>query len=139
MSVVPSWLHYSDEVGVRLDTWLDVSCLFKTRSEATKACRLNKVIVDGQGAKAHRIVKVGDELEIHRPLGRKQLVTVLAVTDTHLPKAEARLLYEDRTPSRPPKKSKSAGSSGSIGPPSTPVNRPDRDQRRALGRLKRGE
>ncbi|MEO7134899.1 MAG: S4 domain-containing protein, partial [Vicinamibacterales bacterium] len=55
-------------MSVRLDTWLDVSCLFKTRSEATKACRLSKVIVDGQSAKPHRVVKVGDELEIHRPL-----------------------------------------------------------------------
>ncbi len=68
--------------SVRLDTWLDVACLFKTRSEATKACRLNKVIVGGQAAKAHRIVKAGDELEIHRPMGRKQLVTVLSVADS---------------------------------------------------------
>ena len=63
--------------SVRLDQWLDVACLFKTRSEATKACRLNKVIVNGQAAKAHRDVRVGDEMEIHRPMGRKQLITVL--------------------------------------------------------------
>ena len=88
--------------SVRLDTWLDVACLFKTRSEATKACRLNKVIVNGTAAKAHRDVKVGDELEIHRPMGRKQLITVLGVAASHVPKAEARLLYEDRTPKPTP-------------------------------------
>jgi ribosome-associated heat shock protein Hsp15 len=126
-------------VGVRLDTWLDVSCLFKTRSEATKACRLNKVIVDGQSAKAHRIVKVGDELEIHRPLGRKQLVTVLAIADSHLPKAEARLLYEDRTPKPTAEEIEIRRLERIYRAAATPQHRPDRDQRRTLRRLKRGE
>src|SRR5688500_16516271 len=87
---------------VRLDQWLDVACLFKTRSEATKACRLNKVIVNGQAAKPHRDVRIGDAMEIHRPMGRKQLVTVLGIADSHISKAEARLLYEDRTPKPTP-------------------------------------
>ena len=126
-------------MSVRLDTWLDVACLFKTRSEATKACRLNKVIVDGQGAKAHRIVKVGDELEIHRPLGRKQLVTVLAIADGHLPKAEARLLYLDRTPKPSAEEIEIRRLERIYRAASAPANRPDRDQRRTLRRLKRGE
>ena len=83
---------------VRLDTWLDVACLFKTRSEAQKACKLGKVSVNGATAKPHRDLKVGDEIEINRPMGRKQLLTVLGIASTHIPKAEARLLYEDRTP-----------------------------------------
>src|SRR5688572_22590496 len=88
--------------AVRLDQWLDIACLFKTRSEATKACRLNKVSVNGQAAKPHREVRIGDELEINRPMGRKQLITVLGVADSHIPKADARLLYEDRTPKPTP-------------------------------------
>ena len=124
---------------VRLDTWLDVSCLFKTRSEATKACRLNKVIVNGQAAKPHRDVKLGDELEIHRPLGRKQLVTVLGVAESHLPKAEARLLYEDRTPKPTAEEVEMRRLERIYRAASTPVARPDRDMRRALRRLKRGE
>jgi ribosome-associated heat shock protein Hsp15 len=126
-------------VSVRLDTWLDVSCLFKTRSEATKACRLNKVIVDGQAAKPHRVVKVGDEIEIHRPMGRKQLITVLGVVDSHLPKAEARLLYEDRTPKPTPEEIELRRLERIYRAASTPANRPDRDMRRTLRRLKRGE
>ena len=43
--------------SARLDQWLDVACLFKTRSEAQKACKLGKVIVNGQTAKPHRPVK----------------------------------------------------------------------------------
>jgi ribosome-associated heat shock protein Hsp15 len=84
--------------SVRLDVWLDVACLFKTRSEAQRACKGGKVVLNGNPAKPHRDVKVGDELEITRPLGRKQLITVAGLTDKHLPKAEARALYEDRTP-----------------------------------------
>ena len=83
---------------MRLDVWLDVACLFKTRSEAQKACRLGKVSVNGAPAKAHRELKAGDELLIARPLSRRQIVTVLALAETHVPKAEARQLYEDRTP-----------------------------------------
>jgi ribosome-associated heat shock protein Hsp15 len=125
--------------SVRLDTWLDVACLFKTRSEATKACRLNKVIVNGQAAKPHRDVRVGDELEIHRPLGRKQLVTVLGIADSHIPKAEARLLYEDRTPKPTLQEIEVRRLERIYRAAATPPTRPDRDLRRTLRRLKRGE
>jgi len=116
-----------------------VSCLFKTRSEATKACRLNKVIVNGQAAQPHRDVRIGDEMEIHRPLGRKQLVTVLAVADSHLPKAEARGLYDDRTPKPTAQEIEIRRLERIYRAASTPPTRPDRDLRRTLRRFKRGE
>jgi len=83
---------------VRLDVWLDVACLFKTRSEAQKACRGGKVDLNGQSGKPHRAVHVGDQLRITRAAGRRQLILVKALAEQHLPKAEARLLYEDVTP-----------------------------------------
>ena len=128
-----------EPMTVRLDTWLDVACLYKTRSEATKACRLNKVIVNGQAAKAHRLVKEDDDIEIHRPLGRKQLITVLGVTDEHLPKAQARTLYEDRTPKPTPEEVAIRRMERIYRAAATPPARPDRDTRRTLRRLKRGE
>ena len=42
---------------MRLDLWLDITCLFKTRSEAQKACKNGKVDVNGQPAKPHRDLK----------------------------------------------------------------------------------
>src|SRR3982751_5038345 len=87
---------------MRLDLWLDVSCLFKTRSEAQKACRGGKVDVNGQAAKPHREIKPGDEIEITRAFGRRQKVVVKGITEQHIPKAEARLLYEDLTPQPTP-------------------------------------
>jgi ribosome-associated heat shock protein Hsp15 len=86
------------DTTVRLDIWLDVACLYKTRSEAQKACQGGKVEVNGQNAKPHRLVRIGDELRLSRPYGRKQTVTVTGLADRHLPKAEAKALYNDTTP-----------------------------------------
>jgi ribosome-associated heat shock protein Hsp15 len=86
------------DTTVRLDVWLDVACLYRTRSEAQRACQGGKVEVNGQNAKAHRLLRVGDELRLSRPFGRKQTVTVTGLADRHLPKAEAKALYHDTTP-----------------------------------------
>jgi ribosome-associated heat shock protein Hsp15 len=83
---------------IRLDVWLDVACLYRTRSEAQRACQGGKVEVNGQSGKPHRHVKVGDQLRLSRPYGRKQTLTVVGLADKHIPRAEARLLYEDTTP-----------------------------------------
>jgi ribosome-associated heat shock protein Hsp15 len=124
---------------VRLDTWLDVACLFKTRSEAQKACKLGKVSVNGVVAKTHRLVKIGDEIVVQRPMSRKQLITVLGLAETHIPKAEARLLYEDRTPKPTPEEMEVRRLERIYRAAATPPTRPDRDTRRTLRRLKRGE
>ena len=87
---------------VRLDVWLDIACLFKTRSEAQKACRGGKVDVNGQSGKPHRVLHAGDRLNITRSAGRRQQVVVKALAVQHLPKADARLLYEDVTPAPTP-------------------------------------
>lgn len=124
---------------VRLDVWLDVACVFKTRSEAQKACKLGKVSVGGQLAKAHREVRVGDQLIIQRPMGRKQLLTVLGVADRSISRAEARLLYEDTSPKPTPEEIELRKLERIYRAAATPPTRPDRDQRRTLRRLKRGE
>ena len=83
---------------VRLDIWLDIACLFRTRSEAQRECKVGRVTVNGVIAKAHRELRVGDELVISRPAGRKQMLIVRGLADQHIAKADARALYEDRTP-----------------------------------------
>ena len=84
--------------NVRLDVWLDVACLFKTRSEAKRACEGGKEEVNGDGAKPHRSVKEGDRIRIGRGFGRYQDVVVRIAIDQHVKKAEARVLYDDVTP-----------------------------------------
>ena len=124
--------------SMRLDVWLDVACLFKTRSEATRACRLGKVDVDGQTAKPHREIKPGDEIEIGRPFGRRQKVILVGVTDKHVSKAEARLLYEDVTPKPTPEEVELRRMGRLVAPFTRPrgAGAPDRRERKALNRLK---
>jgi ribosome-associated heat shock protein Hsp15 len=126
--------------SVRLDVWLDVACLFKTRSEAQKACKGGKVDVNGQAAKPHREVKPGDEIEISRPLGRRQRLRVRAVLDEHIPKAQARGMYEDLTP--PPTteeiEARRIAKLARAFTRSAPAGAPDKRQRRQLRRLKEG-
>jgi ribosome-associated heat shock protein Hsp15 len=124
---------------MRLDVWLDVACLFKTRSEAQKACKLGKVRVNGVEAKPHRDVKIGDELEIQRPLSRKQLITVLGLADKHIARAEARALYDDHSPKPSAEELEMRRIERMYRATLTPPKRPERDMRRTLRRLKRGE
>ena len=83
---------------VRLDVWLDVACVFRTRSEAQTACKAGKVNVNGQSAKPNRRMRAGDVIEISRPFGRKQRLRIVALAERHVARAEARKLYEDLTP-----------------------------------------
>jgi ribosome-associated heat shock protein Hsp15 len=125
----------------RLDVWLDISCLFKTRSEAQKACRGGKVDLNGQAAKPHREIKPGDIVEITRTLGRRQRVKVLGLADRHIPKAEARALYEDITPPPSPEEQALLDLMRLAGPrrPRWQSAAPTRDERRRLRRMKEGD
>src|SRR5919106_6874211 len=126
--------------SVRLDVWLAVACLFKTRSEAQKACRGGKIDVNGQAAKPHREVKPGDEIEISRPLGRRQRVRVRAVLDEHIPKAQARGMYEDLTPPATAEEIEARRIAKLARAFSRPAaaGAPDKRERRQLRRLKEG-
>jgi ribosome-associated heat shock protein Hsp15 len=124
--------------ALRLDVWLDIACLFRTRSEAQKACKIGRVDVNGQPAKPHREIRPGDEIVISRPMGRKQTVVVRGLADRHIPRAEARELYDDRTP-RPTEEEiemrRLTRLACAFTPP--PVT-PDKRERRRLRRLKEG-
>jgi len=87
--------------GVRLDKWLQVARVFKTRSQATQACTAGRVKVNGAVAKPHREIKPEDRLEIERDEWPRILM-VQEVRDKPVSKAEARMLYTDITPPRPP-------------------------------------
>ena len=121
---------------MRLDVWLDVACLFRTRSEAQQASKRGKIEVNGQPAKPNRRVRPGDEIEISRPFGRKQRVKVRALADRHVPKAEARTLYEDLTPPPTPEEVEARRLERTYRAAMTPPKAPDKRQRRALRRMK---
>jgi ribosome-associated heat shock protein Hsp15 len=126
--------------GLRIDVWLDVACLFKTRTEAQQACKGGKVDVNGQAAKPNREVKPGDTIEITRTLGRRQRVVVRFVTDKHIPKVQARALYDDTTPPPSPEEQAMLDLLKLAGPRRRfPASTPDRRERRRLRREKEGD
>ncbi len=121
--------------GERIDLWLDIACLFKTRSEAQRACRGGKVDVNGEAARPNRIVRPGDEIVITRGAGRRQTVMVRDVASQHIPKAEARALYEDRTPAPTPEQLEVRDFERAFRA-ANPVTTPHRRDRRVLRRLR---
>lgn len=124
--------------AVRLDIWLDVACLFKTRSEAQKACKNGKIDVNGETAKPHRTVRAGDEIRIGRPFGRKQLVRVCGLADRSVSRADARALYEDLTPQPTPAEIEIRRIERIYRAAMTPPKAPDKRDRRALRKMKEG-
>ena len=123
-------------MSVRLDKWLQVARLFKTRSQAGRACRLGRVRVNGHGAKAHRPVALGDRIEVR--LGDwTRIVEVKELRDRPLPKKEAKRLFEDHSPPRPEpdpllgllRRSRPVEREGGAG-------RPSKRERRQLDRLR---
>src|SRR5580700_1562248 len=125
----------TNEHEIRLDVWLDVACLYRTRSEAQKACKSGKVEVNGQPAKPNRKMRVGDTLELSRPFGRKQQLKILALADRHVAKVDARKLYEDLTP--PPTADEiEMRRMERMFRAATPRRAPDKRQRQALRRLR---
>jgi len=125
-----------DARELRLDVWLDIACLFRTRSDAQAACRLGKLAVNGQSAKANRRLRVGDQVEISRPFGRKQRVVVRGFAERHVAKAEARALYEDLTPPPTPEEIEVRKIERMYRAASSPPRAPDKRQRRALRKIK---
>ena len=124
--------------SLRLDVWLDVACLFRTRSEAQKACKGGKIDINGQSAKPHREIRPGDELLISRPLGRKQRIVVRGLADKHIPKALARELYEDLTPAPTAEEVETRRIERMARSIRRVTGSPDKRERRQLRRMKEG-
>jgi ribosome-associated heat shock protein Hsp15 len=124
--------------SVRLDVWLDVACLFKTRSEAKRACEGGKVEVNGDGAKPNRALHEGDRIRITRGHGRFQDVIVRIVIGQHVKKSEARALYDDTTPKPTPEETEARRLERAYRAAARAAGTPDRRRRRELRRIKEG-
>jgi len=121
---------------VRLDIWLDVACLFKTRSEAKRACEGGKVGVNGDRAKPNRALHDGDRIRITRGQGRYQDVIVRILIDQHVKKSEARALYDDVTPKPTAEEIEARRLERAYRGAARAAGTPDRRRRREIRRFK---
>jgi len=53
--------------GIRIDKWLWAVRIYKTRSQATEACKKGHVSIDDMPAKASREVHVGEIVKVRKP------------------------------------------------------------------------
>jgi ribosome-associated heat shock protein Hsp15 len=84
---------------VRIDKWLWAARFLKTRTLAARACELGRIQSNGQQAKASRVVRVGELLQVKNDGGEFQ-VEVLALSEMRGPAAVAQTLYRETEASR---------------------------------------
>lgn len=119
---------------VRLDVWLWAARFFKTRSLAKQAVETGKVEIDGQRAKASRVVRVGDALRIAR--GEESFeVAVLALSDMRGPASTAQALYEENEASRLARAQVRAQRAAERSGYQAPATKPDKRARRLIRAL----
>jgi ribosome-associated heat shock protein Hsp15 len=120
---------------VRLDVWLDVACLFPTRSQAAAACAGGKVDLNGHAAAAHKLVRVGDRLSITLARGKRTFL-VKGLLERHVKKSEARALVEETTPPPSPEVLEARRLERLLAPRDGGGSRPTKKERRQRDRAR---
>jgi ribosome-associated heat shock protein Hsp15 len=116
--------------GPRVDRWLWAVRLFRTRSDATGACRGGHVRINGRPAKAAATVAVGDQVVV-RTHGLERTVEVRQLIEKRVGAVLAADSYVDHTPPPPPREPTVAERERGAG-------RPTKRERRQLDRWQRG-
>ncbi len=81
--------------GTRVDRWLWVVRVFKTRSLAARAVGLGQVEVDGQRVKPGRQLKVGELVRVRKSGQAEQVLCVRGFAGARVSFAAAQALYEE--------------------------------------------
>jgi len=83
--------------NVRIDKWLWAVRIFKTRSQATEACKKGHVSIDDIPIKPSRMVKVGETLKVRKSPITKSL-KILALSEKRMGAKLIVDFVEDVTP-----------------------------------------
>jgi ribosome-associated heat shock protein Hsp15 len=126
--------HDESSGPVRLDKWLWAARFYRTRSIAKEAIESGHVRYEGERAKVGRAVRVGAVVNLRQGFDEREVI-VKALSDQRHGAPEAQRLYEE-TPDSLTRK-EDARLMRKSGPMFDAV-RPERDQRRAGTRFKRG-
>jgi ribosome-associated heat shock protein Hsp15 len=116
--------------STRVDKWLWAVRVYKTRTEATDACRAGHVRVNSASAKPATLVKLGDTVEA-RAGGRGRVLEVTGIIEKRAGAAVATSCYTDRSPPPPAEAAAQVNFARERG-----AGRPTKRDRRALERLR---
>ncbi len=116
---------------MRIDKWLWAARFFKTRSLASKACELGRVLLGGQPAKAAREVHVGNMLRITNDGGDFE-VEVLGLSELRGPAPVAQTLYRETEASVEQRKKVAAERRAQQEWETLPPERPSKRDRRKI-------
>jgi ribosome-associated heat shock protein Hsp15 len=91
-----------DLQSARVDSWTWAVRMYKTRSQATAACRAGHVRVNGERAKSAQAIKPGDEVRI-RANGFDRVLVVSKIIVKRVGPSVAAECFVDNTPPPPPR------------------------------------
>ena len=116
--------------AVRADAWTWAVRLYKSRTQATAACRAGHVRVNGERVKPATQVRVGDEVVV-RGGERDRVVEIRQLLIKRVGAEPAAAAYVDHTPAPPPREF--------VAPPGVRdrgAGRPTKRDRRQIDRLR---
>lgn len=116
---------------VRVDKYLWAIRIFKTRTQATKACDEGKVKIEAQSVKPSRQVMVGDTYDI-KSSARKWTIKVTGIIESRVKFEEASKNYIDLTSEEDKQMNQRLSSSFYTGKRLSKTGRPTKKQRRDL-------
>ena len=117
----------------RVDSWTWAVRMFKTRSQATAACRAGHVNVNGERAKSAQTVRIGDEVRV-RISGFDRILIVSKIMLKRVSAPVAAECFVDKTPPPPPREEVALLPMRDRG-----AGRPTKRERREIDRLRAPE
>jgi ribosome-associated heat shock protein Hsp15 len=87
----------NDPKKIRLDKWLKISRIYKTREQAIKGCNEGKVKVNDQKTKPSHLIAIGDKITV-KSRSKYRTFDVLEIVHKNVSNKDAKLLYNEHTP-----------------------------------------
>jgi ribosome-associated heat shock protein Hsp15 len=122
-------------MSTRVDKWLWAARFFKTRTQATRACELNRIQSNHQPVKPSRDVHIGDRLQIRTEAAEFE-IDVLALSDLRGPASVAQTLYQETDASREARRKAAEERKALMNFTPAPTTRPSKRDRRRLNQFR---
>ena len=124
--------------AVRLDKWLWVARIYKTRALAREMIEGGKVHYNGQRSKPGKVVELNATLMLRQGNDERTIV-VKGITEQRRPASEAVALYEETAESIEKREKMALARKMNALTMPHPDRRPDKKERRDLMRFKHGD